>query len=79
MILETILCPVNRSGKGPGVDIGSLNAAADWWWPDEPSAGGSYVEYDGVIDADNTVTGTTKVPATGATTPFRATIRCDNR
>jgi hypothetical protein len=43
---------------------------------DASSFGGAYVEYDGVVDAAGTVSGTSRVPASGATSPFRAAIQC---
>jgi hypothetical protein len=43
---------------------------------DVSSFGGAYVEYDVTIAADGTVSGTSRVPATGATSPFRGTIHC---
>jgi hypothetical protein len=43
---------------------------------DAPAGGGTLVVYDGTIAADGTVSGTATVPATGATLPFRATVRC---
>ena len=43
---------------------------------DVSSFGGAYLEYDVTIAADGTVSGTSRVPATGTTSPFRATIHC---
>jgi len=43
---------------------------------DAPSGGGAHVVYDGTIAGDGTVSGTEKVPATGVTMPFNASIRC---
>jgi hypothetical protein len=44
---------------------------------DATTWGGAYVQYDAAIAADGTVTGSSKVAATGATGPFHATLHCD--